>query len=197
MRTRQDLSGQKHNGLLVLEFNHKDNQGRSYWKCENENGEIIIVRSDNIKRSKQQGNYDRLRAIWRNMHDRCENSSNRKYRIYGAAGKVVCEEWQNYDTFKEWALNNGYKENLTIERIDGTKGYSPDNCRWATSKEQANNMSRNHLITYNGETHTMAQWAEITGIPYQALAKRINKFNWSIEDALMLPARKYQQRKIN
>ena len=182
MGIRKDLSGQKHNGLLVLGFSHKDSKGRSYWKCENEHGEIITVRSDNLQT-------DRLRFIWHCMHDRCENNKNRKYRIYGAEGKTVCEEWANYDAFEKWALSNGYKDCLSIEIIDGTKGYSPDNCRWATPKEQANNTRRNHLITYNGETHTMAQWAGITGVPYQTLAKRINKLGWDIERALTTPAK--------
>ena len=196
MRKQIDLTGQRHNDVVVLEFSHKDKQGRSYWKCINEHGKITNVRSDNLKRTRQQQrDCGRLRAIWRNMHDRCENINNRKYRIYGAVGKAVCEEWRNYDVFKEWALSNGYNDTLTIERIDGTKGYSPENCRWATSKEQANNTSRNHIIEYNGETHTMAEWAEITGIPYQTLAKRINRLHWNVCDALMIATHKYQKRK--
>lgn len=190
----QDLTGQKFNGFVVLEFSHKDNQGRGYWKCKNEHGKIILIRSDNLKRCTQSDS-NRLRAIWHNMHDRCKNSKNRKYRIYGGRGITVCDEWDNYDLFKKWALDNGYKENLTIERIDGTKDYRPNNCRWATPKEQANNTSRNHILEYNGEKHTMSQWAEISGIPYQTLAKRINKFHWSVEEALTVKPRKYQRNK--
>lgn len=194
MKQMEDLTGCKFNDLEVIEFSHKDSRGRAYWKCRNKHGEITAVRSDNLKRERK----DRLRAIWFNMHDRCENVKNRKYRIYGAEGKAVCQEWSEYEAFEKWALSGGYKSDLTLERIDGTKGYSPDNCRWATPKEQANNTRRNHLITYNGETHTMAEWAEITRIPYQTLAKRINVHKWDIESALTTPTRAhkpYQRKK--
>ena len=129
----------------------------------------------------------RLYKKWRHMHDRCENPNNRKFAIYGGNGITVCPEWsgkQGSTNFIKWALENGYKDGLTIERIDGTKGYSPDNCIWASYTVQNNNTSRNHYITFNGKTQTMKQWADELNISYQALAKRINKLGWSIEKAL-------------
>ena len=81
-------------------------------------------------------------------------------------------------------MSNGYADNLTIERIDGNKGYSPDNFRWATYKEQANNTRQNVFITYNGKTQTIAQWAEETGIKYATLYMRVNKLHWDIKRAL-------------
>ena len=81
-------------------------------------------------------------------------------------------------------MANGYTEGLTIDRKDTDGDYCPSNCRWATSKEQANNTTKNHLITYNGKTQTMAQWAEETGIKYTTLRARINQYHWSIERSL-------------
>ena len=95
------------------------------------------------------------------MKKRCYNTNNKAYRIYGAEGKKVCPEWleeeNGFMNFYNWAMANGYRDDLTIERVDGTKGYSPDNCKWATPKEQNNNVRTNHLIEYNGKKQTIAQ----------------------------------------
>jgi hypothetical protein len=84
-------------------------------------------------------------------------------------------------------MANGYSNNLTIDRIDNDKGYSPDNCRWATISVQNSNTRRNHYITYNGKTKTMTQWAEEIGIPVRTLEARLNRGHWSIERALTTP----------
>ena len=96
----------------------------------------------------------------------------------------MCDEWLSFEPFKKWALSNGYQENLTIDRIDNDGNYEPFNCRWATAKEQGNNRRTNHLLTHNGETHTIKEWSEITGIKYCTLVGRINQLGWSIEKAL-------------
>ena len=90
-------------------------------------------------------------------------------------------------------MKNGYQENLTIDRIDNDKGYSPDNCRWVTVKTQNRNARSNHLITFEGETHTLIEWCEIKGITRAALNNRINKYGWSINKALTTPVRKHKQ----
>lgn len=118
------------------------------------------------------------------MKCRCTDTKNNKYYLYGGRGITVCDEWQEFMPFYDWAMANGYKDDLTIDRIDSDKGYSPDNCRWATYKEQNNHLKRNHTITYNGISLTMKQWADKTGVPYQTLAKRINKLGWNTEKAL-------------
>lgn len=119
----------------------------------------------------------RLNSIYHLMKARCCNSSNPNYKNYGARGITVCEEWKNnFKAFKTWALNNGYSDSLTIDRIDNNKGYCPENCRWVSMKEQCNNYRHNHLITYKGKTMTMAQWAEEEGIPYYRLRARLNYY---------------------
>ena len=130
----------------------------------------------------------RLYKIWSNMKSRCLTESTTEYKNYGGRGICICDEWVNsYISFKEWALNNGYDSNLTIERIDVNGDYCPENCKWITKPQQANNTTKSRFITYNGETHTMAEWAKILGIPYSALNYRINNSKMSIEDAFTRP----------
>lgn len=130
---------------------------------------------------------DRLRDIWRQMHQRCENPKHISYPYYGAKGVSVCKEWDEYETFAIWALSHGYEDNLTIDRINSDKGYFPDNCRWATYKVQNNNSSRCHYITYKGKTQSMTAWAEELGLSRGVIKDRIERLGWSIEDALMTP----------
>lgn len=127
----------------------------------------------------------RLYHIWSDMKGRCYRTHNKNYGLYGGKGIRVCDEWKNnFQAFCNWALANGYSENLTIDRIDSNKNYEPNNCRWATQREQCNNISRNHLLTYKGETKTMSEWADITGIPYTTLRARINTLHWDVDKAL-------------
>lgn len=137
----------------------------------------------------------RLYIIWSHMKQRCYNEKDLKYPRYGARGIKVCDEWKdNFMAFREWALKNGYEENLTLDRIDGNKNYEPSNCRWRTYRQQANNMSSNHFLTFNGATHTIAEWSRIVGINRATIERRINKHKWSVEDALTI--RPWQNRRL-
>ena len=127
----------------------------------------------------------RLYKIWKSMRGRCYLKSNTSYDRYGARGIKVCPEWQDYQTFKDWAVNNGYDDSLTIDRINCNGDYTPSNCRWVTYKEQANNTRRNRILTAFGETMTMTQWAEKTGIKVATIWARLNK-GWDVEKALSL-----------
>lgn len=107
----------------------------------------------------------RLMSILNGMKKRCYNTKNISYQYYGAKGIGICKEWLECNSnFYEWAINNGYKDNLSIDRIDSSKDYSPLNCRWATPLQQSRNLSNNHYITYNNETHCMSEWAEILNV---------------------------------
>lgn len=130
----------------------------------------------------------RIYSIYKGMKDRCRYKTNDNYERYGGRGIRVCEEWlADYMNFYNWAINNGYKEGLTLDRIDPNKNYEPDNCRWATYKEQANNTRRNNYITYNNKTHTLTEWSEILGIKRSTLSNRIVTKKWDIEKALTTP----------
>jgi hypothetical protein len=97
-----------------------------------------------------------------NMIERCRRESSASYNRYGGRGITVCAEWLDFSVFREWAHTNGYKDNLTIDRINNDGNYEPDNCRWATVRENAGHTSKTHNITVNGETHCAAEWARRT-----------------------------------
>lgn len=207
-----DLTGQKFGKLTVIERVNNDKSGKAVWRCECECGNAVKVLGKSLrtgntqscgciqrkkakarltelnKTNKKHGHsHDRIYKILGYMKDRCYNPNNEYYHIYGAEGKTVCDEWlgeHGAENFIDWAEQNGYANNLTIDRIDNTKGYSPENCRWVDMKTQSNNKRNNHFITYNGTTCTMKQWAEKCGINYSTLENRINKLHWSIERAL-------------
>lgn len=135
--------------------------------------------------------HTRIYDIWRSMRQRCYNPNTNRYKNYGGKGIKVCDEWrESFEAFYEWAMANGYADNLTIDRKDTNGNYEPNNCRWVTMKEQQNNRLNNHLETYNGETHTIAEWSEITGIKMCTLWARLKKYGWSIEKALTTATRK-------
>ena len=124
-----------------------------------------------------------LYAVWTMMKQRCNNPNNKEYQWYGARGIKVCEERLNVETFYEWCMNHGYKEGLTIDRIDTNKDYEPSNCRFLTRAEQQSNKTNTHFIEYEGEVHTLTQWSEILGIPRTTLSNRLILLGWSIERA--------------
>jgi hypothetical protein len=127
----------------------------------------------------------RLYKIWAGMIQRCENPNIKAYKNYGGRGITVCDSWRSsFSQFMAWSMENGYAEDLTIDRIDVNKNYEPNNCRWITKKAQGFNRRNNHRITYNGKTQTMRQWAEELNISYDVIAKRLNTLNWTVERAL-------------
>lgn len=126
----------------------------------------------------------KIYGIWCNVKNRCYNSNNAKYQYYGGRGIGVCDEWQEFEPFKEWALSNGYKDGLTIDRIDCDGNYEPSNCRWITIQEQQYNKHNNHLLTYNGRTQTLMEWSRERGIKYNTLQARICRGHWSVGRAL-------------
>lgn len=138
-------------------------------------------------------NASKLYSVWLNMRSRCNNPKNKKYKDYGGRGISVCSYWDDFLQFKKWSLENGFDESLTIDRIDNNGNYCPENCRWINQKEQMRNTRVNHLLTYNGETKTMVEWSEITGIKYHTLKQRINKYGYSVERALTTPVPKHPE----
>lgn len=141
----------------------------------------------------------RLAIIYDNMKKRCCNSSNPRFKYYGGRGITICREWLNKErakgnknatkgflAFQKWALANGYADNLTLDRIDNSKGYCPENCRWVSMKAQCNNKRSNHYITCQGQTKTLAEWCDELNLSYDKIKQRINKLKWSPEKAFEL-----------
>ena len=127
---------------------------------------------------------ERLYNIWLHMKDRCNNPNFKSYHNYGGRGISVCEEWANsYQNFREWSLENGYSDELTIDRIDVNGNYSPSNCRWLTRQEQSYNKRTNKIITYRDRTQTLTEWADELHINRNTLLYRIRR-GWTVERAL-------------
>ena len=149
--------------------------------CGCRNIEAIIQRNTLHGESKT-----RLYKIWQGMKKRCFNSNSTKYNHYGGRGIIVCDEWLQWDNFKQWAMDNGYQEDLTIERKNVNDNYCPENCEWIPLSQQANNRSMCHLITINGETHNVTEWSKITGLSRSCINGRLHR-GWSEEDAILTP----------
>lgn len=144
------------------------------------NGEVQSCGCLFIEKARGKGRHNmtntRIHHIWSSMLWRCGKSKN-----YVDVG--VCDEWKLFENFYEWSMNNGYEENLSIDRIDPFGNYEPSNCRWVDNITQQNNKRNTVLYDINGEHHTMSEWANIYGMPYYLVKERM-KYGWDIEDAL-------------
>ena len=200
------LEGKKINHLTVIERvqDHvtKGRYKKIAYKCRCDCGNEKVIVAESLltgntiacgcmgsvgleKRKTHNMSRTRNYRIWVSMRQRCNNPRNTYYKNYGERGIAVCDEWTKYEPFKEWSFSNGYADDLTLDRIDNEEGYSPDNCRWVSRSEQMRNTRNNHRIEWGGETHTMVEWAEITGLPVYVIRNRLI-YGWSIEDALTI-----------
>lgn len=137
------------------------------------------------------GSSSRLYTTWAAMRARCTNPDHDNFTRYGGRGVTVCPEWESFEIFRDWALANGYRDDLTIDRIDNDGPYSPSNCRWATRAEQQNNTRRNIHVTYMGQTMTLMEAARASGIAYNTLRRR---YHANGELGLFIPAQQLKQK---
>lgn len=185
------LEGKRFGRLVVLKRADNTKKGQTYWLCKCDCGNTKIVRGTHlqagkikscgclsIEKIKQRAtthnlSKTRLYHIYLGIKARCYNPKSESYRIYGGRGIIMCEEWKNdFLSFYNWAISNGHREDLTIDRIDVNGNYEPNNCRWATPKEQSNNTRRCIYVTYNNETHTITEWSRILNIYNETLRRR-------------------------
>ena len=124
-----------------------------------------------------------LLSRWRDMIRRCYNKNRRDYSRYGGKGITVCERWDSFDNFLQ-DMEDGFSDNLTLERIDYEKGYSPENCRWATYTEQNRNKINNRNITIDGVTKTLSEWIEKSSVKSSTVRQRFYVYGWTVEKAL-------------
>lgn len=154
------------------------------------NKEIILNRKEFLTSPIRWEN--RLYKIWGGIIGRCTNPNNSSYPAYGGRGISVCASWKNdFWKFYDWAMENGYDDSLSIDRINNNRGYSPKNCRWATKKTQANNTRACRYIEINGVKLSMAQWAELTKLDYEYFRRILNTSVWKIKDKLLKAVNKY------
>lgn len=177
-RIIHNFKGEKVGRLTIIEYYGISDKKQIFWRCECDCGNEVFVKTSDLSTGAKKScgclqiesgksNYkygcrsNRLYHIWKGMKARCYNVNSPAYRRYGARGIIICEEWLNdFAKFQSWALSNGYSQELSIDRINVDGNYCPENCRWATVKEQANNRSNNSFFTVNGKTQTLAEWCE-------------------------------------
>ena len=128
----------------------------------------------------------KLYNTWRGMRNRTRNKSHRQYKDYGGRGIKVCDEWNSFENFYKWAMENGYKEGLSIDRINNDKDYCPENCKFSTRIEQANNKRNNHILTFCGKSQNLEQWSKEKGLTRGTIYSRLRK-GWSVEKTLGTP----------
>ena len=138
-----------------------------------------MTREEEIQKS-----YSRLHNIWHGMKQRCLNKNATGYNNYGGRGISIYKEWLQYRNFKEWSLNNGYNDTLSIDRIDTNGNYEPNNCRFVDSFVQLNNTTRNVKVEFNGVLLTIGELARISGVNYRTLHNRIVRGGWKVENAI-------------
>lgn len=197
-----DLSG-KHFGKLTV-LHRVDNHNKHIcYLCRCDCGKERIVQGNHLIEGSSTScgscynarNTRLYRSVWIGIKQRCYNPKCKDFQNYGGRGITVCDEWLNdFQAFHDWAYANGYDETApkgqcTLDRIDVNGNYEPSNCRWISICEQNANRTNNHSVTYCGETHTIAEWARITGISENALYNRINR-NWELTRAFTQPERK-------
>lgn len=198
----KDLTGERYGRLTVLRFLDTAPNGHSRWLCKCDCGQETIVTRSNLLGGKQVscgckrreqagamnhthgGSNSRLYSIWTNMITRTTNPKGSAYLRYGGRGIKMCPEWRNsFETFREWALANGYTDDLTVDRINNDGDYEPSNCRWVPWSAQFNHRSSTKRITFNGETLSISQWAEKLNLSKTMLYQRF-KAGWPVERAL-------------
>jgi hypothetical protein len=208
MVARIDLTGQRFGRLVAMEpSQHRTPRGRFkiLWTCRCDCGGEAIATVDRLRSGETQscGCLQRERAaaahfvhggkgtdeylIWKGMRQRCLNPRNPNFRSYGGRGITICERWQA--SFAAFLADMGPRPSPqhSIDRVNNDGNYEPGNCRWALRVQQLNNHRRSHRITFNGETHTVAEWARLVNIPVNHLAARLGRLGWSPDRALITP----------
>jgi len=194
----KDLTGERFERLLVT-GRAPSRKSSPYWNCicdcgnEREvlNYNLVIGKTRScgcIKKKEKSISHTRIYSIWAHVKNRCLNSNNDRYSSYGGRGITICDKWLSFSGFYE-DMKDGYSDDLSIDRIDNDKGYSKENCRWATDEQQAYNRRNTLMLTFNNKTKTLNEFAKMFNINKEALRGRIRR-GWSIEEALTSPARK-------
>ena len=213
---RGDLTGKRFGKLVVVKEVEEHGYIR-YWECQCDCGNTTVVAQCHLKNGhtkscgcyqKEQiaalegngthyGSYTRLYRIWHGMKQRCYNPKARFYNRYGGRGIIICQEWiDGFENFRDWSLEHGYADDLSIDRIDNDGIYAPSNCRWATGEIQNHNKSTTLKFNYDGETRTLKELSEISGLAESLIYKRISSKGWSVEKAVLTPKKNNDRHKL-
>lgn len=204
-KSLENLVGKQYGRLTVIK-RAENNGSQTMWQCKCDCGKLVVVNASKLKSKhtqscgclqkertsiakKTHGMSDsRLHRIWAGMKRRCYNKNDASYENYGGRGIIICDEWKDsFESFYQWAIQSGYSDRLSIDRINVDGNYEPSNCRWADKITQMNNTTLNRTFAYNGETLTVAELSRKYNIPYKLLHKRLCYLNWDIEKAIRSP----------
>ena len=213
MAIHKTLTGLKFGRLTVMNLHHKQERTdrcgcfRYFYKCKCDCGKSCVVAADCLKNKHVQScgclqaengtktltkhglRFTKPYRTLISMIERCENPNRPNYKYYGGRGIKVCKEWHSPTKFYDWAVKNGHKPGLSIERIDVNGDYCPENCRWATPKEQANNRRNTHYVIYNGQSYKLKDLCDILNLEYKLIVDRLYKKHWSLTRAINTPKR--------
>ena len=197
-----DITGQQFGRLTAIKQVGYNNNNGAKWLCKCVCGNTIVTYSSALRRGvskscgclnqelrlsrKKHGMHKtKLYSAWSHMKQRCFNPKCKSYENYGGRGITVCKEWtDSFEAFRDWAFDNGYSEELTLDRIDNNGNYTPDNCRWASMAVQERNKRNNHYVTFNGEMMTMSECARKAGVSRNSLNHRIQRKNMTADEAV-------------
>ena len=202
-----DLKGSRFGRLLVVEAIGKYKNGSTKWRCLCDCGNEACVSTGNLnsgstmscgclrreittsKNYKHGLSNKRIHSIWRGMKQRCENPKNISFQYYGLRGISICDEWSDdFKKFYDWSMNNGYSDNMSIDRINVYGNYEPCNCRWVNIDVQNNNRGNNHYLSIDGKTLTISQWSKISGVNRKTITDRIIRFGWDPKETVFTEA---------
>lgn len=202
-----DMTGKRFGKLSVIRLISHDKQQNAVWECLCDCGTKKNIRGYNLRNGsikscgclqreavgnikRTHGMYNtKLYHVWQAMKSRCFNPKNKRFKDYGFRGITVADTWMDFEKFYEWAKQSGYKEGLSIDRINNNGNYEPSNCRWATSGEQAINKRNNIKIKFRGTEKTLSEWCADFGLKYGTAKSRILR-GWDIETAFLKPIQK-------
>jgi len=193
-----DLTGRRFGRLLVVE-RAANRKKHVYWRCKCDCGNEVEVRGDALTRGPtvscgcyhdeivtKHGMWQTsIYRIWRSMLGRCENPNAHAYELYGGRGIKICDAWHDFQAFYD-DIGKRPGDNYTLDRINNDGDYCPENCRWATWKQQSRNRSNNRIIEFDGERRCVSEWASITGINHGTLTQRLNR-GWTAKQTLTMP----------
>lgn len=188
-----ELIGQRFGRLEVISYIGNNKFGAKVWGCRCDCGNITAVdshsltsghtrscgclmreRIGNVRRSHGESG-TRLYHLYYGIKQRCENPNEKQYKHYGGRGIKLSQEWSDWESFRDWALANGYEDNLTLDRIDVNGNYEPSNCRWITQAEQMRNTRKTRYLTIDGETKPLIEWCEIFQVPFGTASTRFTR----------------------
>lgn len=211
--TDKDIVGKRYGKLVVLAIDsRRDKANHKYLLCQCDCGKQKSIAMSHLKTGSSRscgcgvvestikrntthnGTYSRLYSIWAGMKRRCFNPNDANFKYYGGRGITMAKEWNDFSTFREWSLANGYNDSLTIDRINVNGNYTPDNCRWVDFKFQSCNKTNNRSITIDGETKLISEWCKVASVSCTQVYYRL-KQGWNIKNALFLPDQRKAKRK--